>query len=263
MDSRLLLLSVFFSLFLSSHSQWHTSNRQRLNAFKQSFKNSESDIIIFIDVSGSVRTYGFRTEKYFVTSLLNEFSIAFYSTRVAVVTFGERIKTDINYINLEDTNNEETTKCEFKKKFEHQVKFRNGGYTNMKSAFRTGYDLLKEAENLGWKRTNVNTVAMMITDGAWNLGNPTNEINQLKNGQFNVDIFSVGVGWARHSQLQTIASSNDKVIYAENFDQFKQLAQYIRGGKLHAIKVRSFIKPTIGFGYNFGAIIFSIKSSIK
>ena len=232
MDSRLLLLSVFFSLFFSSHSQWHTSNRQRLNTFKESFKNSQSDLIIFIDVSGSVRTYGFRMEKYFVTSLLNEVSVAFYSTRIAIVTFGERIKTNLNYINLESTSVEDTTKCEFKKIFEHQVTFRNGRATNMKSAFRTGYDLLKEAEGLGWKRTNVNTVAMMITDGAWNMGNPTNEINQLKNGQFNVEIFSVGVGYAVHSQLQTIASSNDKVIYANNFDQFKQLAQYIRGGKL-------------------------------
>ena len=232
MNPRLLLLSVFLSLFFGSHSQWYSSNRQRLNSFKQVFKNSQSDIIFFIDVSGSVRPYGFRMEKYFVTSLLNEFSIAFYSTRVAIVTFGERIKTNLNYINLESKDTEDTTKCEFKKIFEHQVTFRNEGYTYMKGAFQTGNDLLAEAERLGWKRRNVNTVAMMITDGAWNLGDPTNEINQLKNSQFNVDIFSVGVGWARHSQLQTIASSNDKVIYANNFDQFKELAQYIRGGKL-------------------------------
>ena len=231
MDSRLLLLSVFFSLLFGSHSQWYTSNRQRLNEFKNSFKNSQSDIIFFVDVSGSVRSYGFRVEKYFVRSLLNEFSVASYSSRVAVVTFGERIKTEINYVNLESINIEDATKCEFNKIFDNRITFRNEGATNMKAAFRTGNDLLKEAEDLGWKRNNVNTVAMMITDGAWNQGDPTNEINEMKHGQFKVDIFAVGVGWARHSQLQTIASSNDKVIYAKDFNQFKQLAQYIRGGK--------------------------------
>lgn len=231
MDSRLLLLSVFFSQFLSSNCDWYDSNRQRLNAFKKSFKNSESDIIIFIDVSGSVRSHGFRTEKYFVTSLLNEFSVAFYSTRVAVITFGERVKTDLNYINLESKDSEDTTKCEFKKTFEYRVTFRNGRATNMKSAFRSANDLLKEAQELGWKRRNVNTVAMMITDGAWNLGDPSGEIYELKNGDFNVDIFSVGVGYADRSQLQTIASRHDKVIYANNFNQFKELAKYIRGGR--------------------------------
>ena len=234
MDSRLLLLSVLFSLFFGAHSQWYSSNRQRLNTFKQSFKNSESDIIIFIDVSGSVRPYGFRTEKYFVTSLLDEFSVADYSTRVAIITFGKRIKTELNYINLKSRgSSDDTTKCEFKKIFEHQVKFRNGPSTNMKAAFETGLNLLQQAENDNHKRHNVNTVAMMITDGAWNEGDPTYAIRQLKTGQFNVDVFAVGVGYARQWQLQTIASSSDKVIYANNFAQFKELANYIRGGKLH------------------------------
>ena len=230
MDSRLLLLSVF-SLFSISQSYWYDSNRQRLNTFKKSYNNSQSDIIFFLDVSGSVPDYGFRSEKYFVQSLLNEFSVAYYSTRVAVVTFGERIKTNINYINLQPYTGEDTTKCEFKKMFEYGVNHREGRATNMKAAFRTGEDLLNEAKRLGWKRNNVNTVAMIITDGAWNMGDPTPEINKLKNGQFHVDMFSVGVGWARHSQLQSIASSNEKVIYANDFYQFKQLAKYIRGGK--------------------------------
>lgn len=227
----LLLLSFLFLLLNGAFSQSYLDNaRQRLNAFKKSYNNSQSDIVIFIDVSGSVSNYGFSTEKYFVSSLLNEFSVAVYSTRVAIITFGERIKTDINYINLERKKTEDTTKCEFKKIFEHQVKHRSEGATNMKSAFRHGLDLLKEADRLGWKRRNVNTVAFMIIDGAWNMGDPRDEAKNLRTSNYHVDIFSIGVDKAQRWQLDELASSPDKVIYANSFSNFKQLAKYIRGG---------------------------------
>ena len=234
MAYRLLLLSQLFVLFYGAYSQSYLNNEQRLNAFKKSYNNSQSDIIIFLDVSGSVSDYGFHAEKYFVSSLLNEFSMAFYSTRVAIITFGWRVKTDINYINLEGKKTEDTTKCEFKKIFEYQVNHRYGRATNMKSTFRHGHDLLIEAERLGWKRRNINTVAFMITDGAWNMGDPRDEARSLRSSKYNVDMFSIGVDGAQRWQLEAIASSQDKVIYANTFTQFKQLAKYIRGG-MHRI----------------------------
>ena len=75
-----------------------------LTDFKQKYNNSQSDIIFLMDVSGSVSNYGFTSEKMFVENMLNEFSVAPYSTRVAVITFGAQVKTDINYIDIDPTS---------------------------------------------------------------------------------------------------------------------------------------------------------------
>ena len=235
-------LSAFFSLLFSSHtvnSGWDDSNKQILDNFKANFKNSKSDIIFFLDVSGSVRSYGFKQEKLFVQNLLAEFNIAYYATRVVVITFGARTKTDINYLDLTELSNVDTTKCEFKNDFKYKVTFRNGYATDILGAIRESNNVLQEAIDNQVKRQGVHTVGIMITDGHWNTGDPRSELTKLKNN-YNVDVFSIGVGYASQSQLRTIASSNDKVLYAHNFDEFRQLANYIRGGKLQYIHKEPF-----------------------
>ena len=235
-DYRLLLLSQLLLLFYGANCQSYLGEdkKQRLNHLKQAYNNSQSDLLIFLDVSGSVSDYGFTTEKFFVTSLLNEMSVAHYSTRVAVVTFGKGSKLEVNYIGLAGKSTQDTTKCEFNNIFENHVKHRKAGYTNMWSAFNEGNRVLEAARKAGDKRENVNTVALLITDGYWNLGdNPKYEAAKMKSGQFHVDVFSIGVGyWVKEHELKAIASSNDKYIHASSFHAFKQLARYIRGGEL-------------------------------
>lgn len=237
MDYRLLWVIAFFSLLFSSHTDstgWGDSNKQILDHFKANFKNSKSDIIFFLDVSGSVRSYGFKQEKLFVQNLLAEFNIAHYATRVVVITFGSRTKTDINYIDLTELSNVDTTKCEFKNDFKYKVTFRNGWATDIKGAIGEGNNVIEQAEVNEMRRDGVHTVGIMITDGHWNTGDPRPELKKFKN-DYNVDVFSIGVGYASHSQLRTIASSNDKVLYANNFNEFRQLANYIRGGMLQYV----------------------------
>ena len=199
-----------------------------LNDFKQKYNNSQSDLIFLMDVSGSVSNYGFQTEKIFVENLLNEFSVAPYSTRVAVITFGEHVKRDINYID-QDPLSLVHQKCNFKPFFQNNVDHRHAWYTNMKDAFKDAYDLLQAAIASGHKRLNVKNTVMMITDGYWNKGDPKANANTLKN--MGVDLFMVGVDGYSQWQLQQLASSNDHVLEFLSFTQFRELAMYIRGGK--------------------------------
>ncbi|XP_068719046.1 sushi, von Willebrand factor type A, EGF and pentraxin domain-containing protein 1-like [Montipora capricornis] len=200
---------------------------QILNNFKQRYNNSKSDLVFLMDVSGSVSNYGFRTEKIFVESLLNEFSLAPYSTRVGVITFGYQVKTDINYIDI-DPLSLDHQKCEFKPWFENNVKHRRGGATNMKEAFSTTSRLLQTAINNNRKRIGVHTVVIMITDGYWNLGDPRANANVLKS-TYNVDLFMVGVDGYSKWQLDALASSNDHVLEFSTFTKFYELALFIRG----------------------------------
>lgn len=208
-----------------------------LKNFKAKYNNSQSDLIFLLDVSGSVSNYGFRAEKIFIENLLNEFSVAPYSTRVCVITFGKVVKTDINYIDIDPTDKTKT-KCEFKPFFTHNVKHRWGWRTDMQAAFRRTMDLIQTAMNKGRKRLNVHTVTMMITDGGWNPGNPTAEANLLKS-KYKNELFMVGVDGYRKWQLEALASSKSHVLEFSSFKQFKDLAGYIRGGKSHIVNLKT------------------------
>ena len=197
--------------------------------FKQKYNDSQSDIIFLMDVSGSVSNYGFSSEKIFVDNLLNEFSVAPYSTRVAVITFGKNVKTDINYIDIDPTSLTHQ-KCEFKPRFQHNVVHRYAPATNMKDAFQRSSDLLQTAMNNNHRRSNVHTVTIMITDGYWNTGDPRANANKLKN-TYGVDVITVGVDGYSQWQLEALATSKDLVLGFSTFTQFRELALFIRGGK--------------------------------
>lgn len=200
-----------------------------LTDFKQKYNNSQSDLLFLMDVSGSVSNYGFDSEKIFVKNLLNEFSVAPYSTRVAVITFGKFIQTDINYIDI-DPLSKTHQKCEFNPWFENNVHHRYGWATNMKEAFSTSSNLLNTAISNGNKRLNAKTTAIMITDGYWFPDDPRANANTLKNSD-DVDLFMVGVDGYSQWQLQALASSLDHVLEFSSFSKFRELAMYIRGGK--------------------------------
>ena len=225
---KLLLVALALSTTYFSVEALLNNPEEILANFKSRYNNSKSDLIFLLDTSGSVRPWGFNTEKIFVDSLLNEFSVAPYSTRVAVITFGSEVKTDINYIDIDGTDRNKT-KCEFKPKFQYQVRFR-GGMTNMKDGFGRAINLLQTTINNSRKRIGVHTVAMMITDGWWNLGSPLGNTATLKS-QYGVDIFAVGVAGYNTHQLTQIASTSQHVLKFNTFNKFRELAMYIRGGE--------------------------------
>ena len=205
------------------------NEKRILEDFKAKYNNSQSDLMFFLDVSGSVSNYGFESEKIFVQNLLNEFSLAPYSTRVAVITFGAYIQTNINYIDIPPSSKTHQ-KCEFNNSFTYNVLHRYGWATNMKDTFSTASNLLQTAMNNGNKRLNVHTVSIMITDGRWNLGDPTDNANILKNN-YGSDLFMVGVDWYSKSQLDHLATGSDYVLEIPTFVRFRELALFIRGGR--------------------------------
>ena len=164
--------------------------------------------------------------------LLNEFSVAPYSTRVAVITFGSDVKTDINGIDIDGTDKNKN-KCEFKPKFQYQVRFR-GGMTNMKDGFGRAISLLQTTINNSRKRIGVHAVAMMITDGWWNLGSPLGNTATLKL-QYGVDIFAVGVAGYNTYQLTQIASTLLHVLKFYTFNKLRELAMDIREGEFPTV----------------------------
>ena len=200
---------------------------QILLNFKSKYNNSQSDIVFLMDVSGSVSDYGFTSEKMFIESLLNEFSMAPYSTRVAIITFGSTVKTEINYIDI-DANSLTHQKCEFKPWFQYNVDHRKEAATRMIDAFQRNIDLIQTAENNGYRRSNVHTVTILITDGKWNLGDPTSNANSLKSN-YGVDVVAVGVDGYSQEQLESLATSADHALGYSTFTKFRELAMYIRG----------------------------------
>ena len=206
---------------------------QRLNQFQQKFNNSRSDMIFLIDVSGSVSDSGFSTEKEFVTSLLSKVSVQAIATRVSVITFGYRVERNIDYVNYLSTNRHRANinKCSFIKEFA-RVSHRKGGLTNMNGAFKKAREILKGASSNGIKRNNVNTVIVLLTDGHWNQGgDPAPVAAELRDRtKYDVEIFSVGIGWHLANTLKRVSGNVQNVITAKNFADFGGLATRIRGG---------------------------------
>lgn len=224
-----LVLVAIAAIFCGAKAGLLDDEAKILTDFKQKYNNSQSDIIFLMDVSGSVSDYGFDSEKIFIDNMLNEFSVAPYSTRVAVITFGAEVKTDINYIDIDPTSLTHQ-KCEFKPWFDNNVVHRYGSATNMKDAFQRSSDLLDTAENNKHRRSNIHTVAIMITDGYWNRGDPRANANTLKSA-YGVDVITVGVDGYSQWQLEALATSADHVLGYQTFTKFRELALYIRGGR--------------------------------
>ena len=206
---------------------------QRLNQFQQKFNNSQSDMIFLIDVSGSVSDSGFSTEKEFVTSLLSRISVQAIATRVSVITFGYRVERNIDYVNYMSTNRlrADINKCSFIKEFA-RVGHRKGGATNMNGAFKKARDILNGAKSNNIKRSNVNTVIVLLTDGYWNQGgNPAPVAADLRDrSKYDVEIFSIGIGYHLANTLRHVSGNSQNVITAKNFADFGGLATRIRGG---------------------------------
>ena len=195
-----------------------------------------------MDDSGSLFWQnGFAREKQFIKALMDNIKVAKQATRVAVVRFSDYATIDINYIsNLHGLNN----KCEFKTAFDN-LKFTSGN-TNMHSAFEKVIQILYNGADAGnvrpWKNISPNShekpvykAVILTTDGGWNNGgDPTSVINRIKN-QERIELFTVGVAYADTTFLQNAATSPNHYFYVDNFEDFSNMATYIRGGKLKTV----------------------------
>lgn len=207
-----------------------------LQNFQRSHNDSISDLIFLLDSSGSLWYYdpvshkskiGFDDEKAFVNSLLSFIRISMPATRVSVAVFGTDATLDINYVS---TPNVQNHKCNFKKSF-GGLKFRSG-LTNMHDAFQYAYDIIFGTLS-GSKRPNklAKTAVFVLTDGMWNRGgDPYPIAKQLKDED--IEIFSIGVtNGVNMGVMRKLATDNSHAFHYNDFTQFRELANYLRGGE--------------------------------
>lgn len=200
---------------------------------RTSFLNSKSDIVFLVDTSSSLSEDDFNEETKFVNNLLNEITVASDATRVEVIPFGTRVIQFISQISDPETSK---NKCTFNEKFKTLYREINGGLTNMKEAFRLAWEV---CINNGLKRgplSIVRTVVILLTDGKWNVppndASPISIAEDMING--NVEIFAIGVGEdIDYDNLKLVVEDPDKqAFHLNDFNEFTELATYIRGGKI-------------------------------
>ena len=198
-----------------------------------SYDNQKSDLLFLIDTSGSLSSSDFSEEKKFITNLLNVISVGMEATRVEVIPFGTSASIFIDQVSSpEITKN----KCTFNEKFNPMAQSINGYMTNMKDAFQLAYDVCLGPYS-GQKRGPLNkfkTTVLLLTDGRWNTPwrnpSPVSVAELLHNAS--VEVFAIGVGNINYDQLkQLVEDPTKQAFYLADFDQFSELATYLRGGK--------------------------------
>ena len=103
----------------------------------------------------------------------------------------------------------------------------------MHDAFQYAYDIIFGTLSTD-KRPNqlAKTAVFVLTDGMWNRGgDPYPIAKQLKDG--NVEIFSIGVtNGVNMNVMRQLATDDSHAFHYSSFTQFRELANYLRGGKL-------------------------------
>ena len=198
-----------------------------------SYNHSKSDILFLIDTSYSLSDSDFVEEKKFITNLLNVISVGMEATRVEVIPFGFSASIFIDQVSNPDL---EKNKCTFNEKFNPMPRG-DGAATNMKAAFELAFSVCL-GNSSSQKRTplkQVKTTVILLTDGRWNWPwqnpSPVSLAAQLQSAF--VEVFAIGVGDIDYNQLKQLVKDPDTQAFPlKDFDEFSQLATYLRGGKL-------------------------------
>ena len=215
---------------------WLDVSKEELVALRKevhTFDNSISDLLFLVDTSSSLSSSDYDEEITFVMNLLNEISVDMQATRVEVIPFGSTASQFITQISDPALSK---NKCTFNEQFKTMSQSINGHATNMRDAFQLAWDVCL---NNALKRLPLNvvkTVVILLTDGKWNTpygdSSPVSRAENLRVG--NVEIFAIGVGGnIKYSNLESLVDDPDKHAFLlQDFDQFAELATYLRGGML-------------------------------
>lgn len=220
---------------------WLQVSKDRLKELRDEVKGShgfyqkESDLVFLVDTSGSLWTSDFNEEKKFVMNLLNEISVGNQATRVEVIPFGTSASKFITQISLPDPTK---NKCTFNEKFKPMAHSINGWMTNMRDAFQLAVDVCLNNANKRKPLNKVRTVVILLTDGYWNY--PYNDPSPISRAQTLisgvVEVFAIGVGYVDFPRLQQLVDNPNKhAFHLKDFNEFAELATYIRGGMLVAL----------------------------
>ena len=88
----------FYKRALKDNPQTTGVVRKFMNCWGDEVEHGQSDLILLIDKSGSMRQSGWNSAIDFVDALLTEVKIAFNATRVAVGTFATKHEVELNYL---------------------------------------------------------------------------------------------------------------------------------------------------------------------
>ena len=254
-----LLIAVFLLMnFQFVHTQdWLKVSKEQLKILRdqvssgsQGFYQQQADLVFLVDTSGSLWTSDFNEEKKFVMNLLNEMSVGMQATRVEVIPFGSQATKYITQISAPAMTK---NKCTFNEKFKPMAHSINGWMTNMRDAFQLAWEVCLNNALKRQPLTKIKTVVILLTDGYWNY--PYHDSSPISRAQLllagNVEVFAIGVGYVDFPRLRQLVHDPDKhAFHLRDFNEFAELATYIRGGEL---AVLHFSKRTYNKEYNITA----------
>jgi len=196
------------------------------------FYQQQADLVFLVDTSGSLWTSDFNEEKKFVMNLLNEMSVGLQATRVEVIPFGSTATKFITQISAPDVTK---NKCTFNERFKSMSHSINGWMTNMRDAFQLAWEVCLNNALKRQPNTKIKTVVILLTDGYWNYpyhdSSPISRAQKLLAGH--VEVFAIGVGYVDFPRLRQLVDDPDKhAFHLRDFNEFAELATYIRGGEL-------------------------------
>lgn len=198
----------------------------------QGFYQQQADLVFLVDTSGSLWPGDFNEEKKFVMNLLNEMSIGMQATRVEVIPFGSQATKYITQISDPQVTK---NKCTFNERFKMMDHSINGWMTNMRDAFQLAWEVCLNNALKRKPLSKVKTVVILLTDGYWNYpyddSSPISRAQSLLAGS--VEVFAIGVGYVDFPRLQQLVHNPDRhAFHLRNFNEFAELATYLRGGEL-------------------------------
>eukprot|EP00058_Branchiostoma_floridae_P018920 XP_002604409.1 hypothetical protein BRAFLDRAFT_220331 [Branchiostoma floridae] len=176
--------------------------------------NALMDLFFVLDGSGSVTDANFDKMKQFAKNVVNAFDISASSTRVGVVQYSDSNTLEFN---LGDHADKPSTLAAI-----DSIVYQGGGT-------RTGSALEFARVNAAWRGESVPKVMIVVTDGK-SADSVTSSANNLASQ--GVDVYAIGVGNYRSTQLLEIAAGNqNNVIELTDFNalsaEIEQIAQAV------------------------------------
>ena len=193
--------------------------------------NMKSDILFLLDSSGSVYANFFNAEKEFVRYFLYPITVSYRAARVEVIPFGTFARRYIDGVSNPSFNQH---KCNLEERFQPLHNHLHGYMRNTKAAFQQAYEVCFGSFR-PYKRSQVKTVVILITDGNWNWPlqdpSPVPIAKRLYENHVEVIAIGIGLGVNKYNLLQLVQDSQKQAFYLQNFDQLRELSSHIRGGK--------------------------------
>lgn len=164
------------------------------------FSNSSKvDIIFVLDGSDSIGSTVFAQEIDFMRSIMKNFLVVHFATRVAVISVTPDRNTRVQVDQISNVS-EENHQCSFMLEDLTTIEYSGGG------TYTTG--ALEQAREIflsGRSRSEVKRVIFVMTDGYSNSGNPRNAAQELRD--IGAEVFCIGT-YSGHVKEHLLLASN-------------------------------------------------------